>query len=163
MGMLYKHAVHDGQVYNFYMDMRADGKMYEEFWQRGTEEDGIVYLRGQVSKIFREGDKIMVWGADTISGNKVEIPADVVVLALAMVPRPGTRRLVEMLGIETDQFGFIRELHPKLRTVETSREGIFVAGTAQAPKEIPECVAHAAGCAGKVLSLFAQDEIEYST
>lgn len=161
MGMLYKHAVHDGQVYNFYMDVRCDGKMYEEFYQRGTEEDGIIYLRGQVSKIYREGSKLMVWGADTISGNKIEIAADVVVLALAMVPRPSTKRLVEMLGVETDQFGFIKEIHPKLRPVETSREGIFVAGTAQAPKEIPECVAHAAGCAGKVLSLFAQEEIEY--
>lgn len=161
MGMIYKHAVHDGQVYNFYMDIRCDGKMYEEFYQRGTEEDGIIYLRGQVSKIFRDGDKIVVWGADTISGNKIEIAADVVVLALAMVPHPTTKKLVEILGVESDQFGFIKEIHPKLRPVETSQEGIFVAGTAQAPKEIPECVAHAAGCAGKVLSLFAHDEIEY--
>ena len=161
MGMLYKHAVHDGQAYNFYMDVRCDGKMYEEFYQRGTEEDGIIYLRGQVSKIFRDGEKIMVWGADTISGNKIEIASDLVVLAMAMVPRPSTKQLAEMLGVETDQFGFIKEIHPKLRPVETNREGIYVAGTAQAPKEIPECVAHAAGCAGKVLSLFAHDEIEY--
>lgn len=159
MGMLYKHAVPDGQVYNFYMDVRCDGKMYEEFYQRGVEEDGIIYLRGQVSKVFREGEKIMVWGTDTISGNKIEIGADLVVLAMAMIPRPETRRIAEMLGIEVNEWGFLQELHPRMKPTETSRPGIFIAGTAQAPKDIPECVAHAAGCAGKVLSLFSKSEI----
>ncbi len=158
MGMLYKHAVHDGQVFNFYMDVRCDGKMYEEFYQRGVEEDGIIYLRGQVSKIFRDGEHLMVWGTDTISGNKVEIAADLVVLAMAMVARPETRALAEMLGIEMNQWGFLQELHPRLKPVETNVPGIFIAGTAQAPKDIPECVAHASGCAGKVLSLFAKEE-----
>jgi len=159
MGMLYKHAVPDGQVYNFYMDVRCDGKMYEEFYQRGVEEDGIIYLRGQVSKVFREGEKIMVWGTDTISGNKIEIAADLVVLAMAMIPRPETRRIAEMLGIEVNEWGFLQELHPRMKPTETNRPGIYIAGTAQAPKDIPECVAHAAGCAGKVLSLFSKKEI----
>lgn len=159
MGMLYKHVVPDGQVYNFYMDVRCDGKMYEEFYQRGVEEDGIIYLRGQVSKVFREGEKIMVWGTDTISGNKIEIAADLVVLALAMLPRPETRRLAEMLGIEMNEWGFLQEIHPRMKPTETKQPGIFIAGTAQAPKDIPECVAHATGCAGKVLSLFSRKEI----
>lgn len=159
MGMLFKHVVHDGQVFNFYMDVRCDGKMYEEFYQRGVEEDGIIYLRGQVSKLFRQDDKIMVWGADTISGNKIEIEADIVVLALAMVARPETRKLAEILGIEINEWGFLQEVHPRLKPTETNVQGIYIAGTAQAPKDIPECVAHAAGCAGKVLSLFSQDKI----
>jgi len=159
MGMLFKHAVHDGQVYNFYMDVRCDGKMYEEFYQRGVEEDGIVYIRGQVSKIFRQGDKLMVWGTDTISGNKVEIAADLVVLAMAMVARPETRELAEKLNIDINEWGFLEETHPRLKPTETNVPGVFIAGTAQAPKDIPECVAHAAGCAGKVLSLFGQSDI----
>ncbi|MDZ7261876.1 MAG: FAD-dependent oxidoreductase [candidate division KSB1 bacterium] len=159
MGMLYKHAVPDGQVYNFYMDVRCDGKMYEEFYQRGVEEDGIVYLRGQVSKIFRQGDKLIVWGSDTLSGQKVEVAADLVVLALAMVPRQTTAELVKKLGVSTNEWGFINEIHPKLKPVETSVPGIFMAGTCQAPKDIPEVVAHASGCAGKVLELFSQDEV----
>ena len=160
MGMLYKHAVPDGQVYNFYMDVRCDGKMYEEFYQRGVEEDGIIYLRGQVSKIFREGDKLIVWGTDTISGTKVEIAADLVILAMAMIARPETRALAEKLGIKVNEWGFLQEAHPRLKPTETNVPGIYIAGTAQAPKDIPECVAHAAGCAGKVLSLFSRAGIE---
>ena len=161
MGMLYKHAVHDGTMYIFYMDVRTDGKMYEEFYQRGTEEDGIIYIRGRVSKIFRDGEKIMVWGSDTLTGKRVEISADMVVLAMAMVPRPDAKELANILGIETDEFGFMKVAHPRLRPHESTVPGIFLAGCCQSPKDIPECVAQSCGSAGKVLSLFSQDEVEY--
>jgi heterodisulfide reductase subunit A len=162
MGMLYKHVVHDGTVYVFYMDVRTDGKMYEEFYQRGTEEDGIVYIRGRVSKVFRDGEKIMVWGSDTLTGKQVEIAADLVILAMAMIPRPDAKHLAKILGIETDEFGFMKVAHPRLRPFESEVPGIFLAGCCQSPKDIPECVAQSCGCAGKVLSLFSQDEVEYS-
>ncbi len=162
MGMLYKHAVHDGTMYVFYMDVRTDGKMYEEFYQRGTEEDGIVYVRGRISKIYRDGDKIMVWGSDTLTGKRVEIAADMVVLAMAMIPRPDAKELAKTLGIETDAFGFMKVLHPRLKPSESTVPGIFVAGCCQSPKDIPECVAQSCGCAGKVLSLFSQNEVEGS-
>jgi len=162
MGMLYKHAVHDGTMYVFYMDVRTDGKMYEEFYQRGTEEDGLIYIRGRVSKIFRDGEKIMVWGSDTLTGKRVEIAADLVVLAMAMIPRPDAKHMAQILGIETDQFGFMQVVHPRLRPHESSVPGIFLAGCCQSPKDIPACVAQSCGCAGKVLSLFSQDEVEAS-
>ena len=162
MGMLYKHVVHDGTVYVFYMDVRTDGKMYEEFYQRGTEEDGIVYIRGRVSKVFRDGEKIMVWGSDTLTGKQVEIAADLVILAMAMIPRPDAKHLAKILGIETDEFGFMKVAHPRLRPFESEVPGIFLAGCCQSPKDIPECVAQSCGCAGKVLSLFSQDKVEYS-
>ena len=162
MGMLYKHAVHDGTMYVFYMDVRTDGKMYEEFYQRGTEEDGLIYIRGRVSKIFRDGEKIMVWGSDTLTGKRVEIAADLVVLAMAMIPRPDAKQMAQILGIETDQFGFMQVAHPRLKPHESSVPGIFLAGCCQSPKDIPECVAQSCGCAGKVLSLFSQDEVEVS-
>ena len=162
MGMLYKHAVHDGTMYVFYMDVRTDGKMYEEFYQRGTEEDGLIYIRGRISKLFRDGDKIMVWGSDTLSGKRVEIAADMVVLAMAMIPRPDAKQMAETLGIETDEFGFMKALHPRLKPSESTVPGIFVAGCCQSPKDIPECVSQSCGCAGKVLSLFSQDKVESS-
>jgi len=87
--MLYKHAVPDGQAYVFYMDTRCNGKGYEEFLQRGIEEDGVLYLRGRVSRIFKDGDALKVWGADTLTGRKIEISADMVVLATAMVSSKG--------------------------------------------------------------------------
>ena len=160
MGMLYKHAVHDGTMYIFYMDVRTDGKMYEEFYQRGTEEDGLIYIRGRVSKVFRDGEKIVVWGSDTLTGRRVEIAADLVVLAMAMIPRPDAKQLAKTLGIETDTFGFMKVAHPRLKPYESTVPGIFLAGCCESPKDIPECVAQSCGCAGKVLSLFSQDEVE---
>jgi len=81
--MLYKHRVHGGQAYVFYIDIRSAGKNYEEFVQRAMEEERVLYLRGKASRVFREGDKVVVWGADTLTGRQVEIAADLVVLAPA--------------------------------------------------------------------------------
>jgi heterodisulfide reductase subunit A len=154
--MLYKHRVHDGQAYIFYIDIRSAGKHYEEFVQRAMEEDRVLYLRGKVSKIFREDGKVVVWGVDTLSDRQVEIAADLVVLATAMLPKEGTRELAEMLGLETDKFGFFTEIEGNMQPVETSRPGIFLAGAGIGPKDIPETVAQASGAAAKVLSLFAR-------
>jgi heterodisulfide reductase subunit A len=154
--MLYKHRVHDGQAYIFYIDIRSAGKHYEEFVQRAMEEDRVLYLRGKVSKIFREDGKVVVWGVDTLSDRQVEIAADLVVLATAMVPKEGTRELAEMLGLETDEFGFFTEIEGNMQPVETSRPGIFLAGAGIGPKDIPETVAQASGAAAKVLALFAR-------
>jgi heterodisulfide reductase subunit A len=156
--MLYKHAVPDGQAYIFYMDIRSTGKGYEEFVQRAVEEDKVVYLRGRASKIFRDGDKLKVWGADTLTGKRVEVACDMVVLGMAMLPSPKGVELARILGIATDEHGFVSEAHPKLRPLETSVAGIYVAGTAQGPKDIPDSVAQASGTASKVLALFSSAE-----
>ncbi|MFC1724649.1 4Fe-4S binding protein [candidate division KSB1 bacterium] len=157
--MLYKHRVHDGQPYVFYIDVRTAGKGYEEFYQRATEEDDVVFLRGKVSKIFRDNGKVIVWGADLLSGKEVEIQADMVVLATAMVPSAGTEELVKKLKIACSADKFIAEAHPKLRPVESITGGFFLAGCCQAPKDIPEAVAQASGAASKVLNLFSHEEI----
>ena len=159
MAMLYKHAVPDGQAYVFYMDIRSTGKGYEEFMQRAVEEDGVLYLRGRVSKVFRDGEKLKVWGVDTLSGKRVEISCDLVVLGMAMVPNPTGKELAQKLGMFVDEYGFISEVHPKLRPLETSVPGIYVAGTAQGPKDIPDSVSQASGAASKVLALFSSNEL----
>jgi heterodisulfide reductase subunit A len=156
--MLYRHKVHDGQAYLFYMDVRTGGKGYEEFYQRATEEDDVLYIRGKVSKIYEEDGKVMVWGVDTLTGKKIEIAADLAVLGLAMVPNATARELANKLKIHTDEWGFLSEAHPKLRPVESLTPGFFLAGAAQAPKDIPEAVAQASGAASKVCALFAEKE-----
>ncbi|MBE0479177.1 CoB--CoM heterodisulfide reductase iron-sulfur subunit A family protein, partial [Candidatus Aerophobetes bacterium] len=156
--MLYKHAVPDGQAYVFYMDIRCNGKGYEEFLQRGIEQDRILYIRGRVSKLFKNGNgKIEVWGADTLTGKKVQILADMVVLSMAMLPSGGAKNLAESLRLATDTYGFLTEAHPKLRPVESLTAGFFLAGCAQAPKDIPETVAQASAAACKVVNLFSRD------
>ncbi len=159
--MLYKHHVPEGQAYVFYMDIRSAGKDYEEFIQRATEEDRVMYIRGRVSKIYREGEKIMVWGVDTIAGKKVEIAADLVVLATAIVPREETIELAKKLRIPMGPNNFLKEAHPKLRPVETLSAGIYLAGAAQAPKDIPETVAQGSGASSKVAGLLSADELTH--
>ena len=153
--MLYKHRVPDGQAYVFYIDIRAAGKGYEEFVRRAMEEDGVFYIRGKVSKIFPQDGRVIVWGADTLSGKAVEIAADLVVLATAAVPSEGAKRLAEILGLETDEQGFFVEADGNMGPLESGRPGIYLAGAATGPKDIPEAVAQGSGAAAKVLSLFA--------
>jgi heterodisulfide reductase subunit A len=159
MAMLYKHAVPEGQAYIFYIDTRTTGKGYEEFVQRAVEEDGVLYLRGRVSKVFRDGEKLKVWGVDTLSGKRIEISCDLVVLGMAMVPNPTGKELAQKLGTLSDEYGFITEVHSKLRPLETSIPGIYMAGAAQGPKDIPDSVAQGSGAASKVLALFSSSEL----
>lgn len=159
--MLYKHHVPDGQAYVFYIDIRSGGKGYEEFVQRATEEDGVVYLRGKVSKVFQQNGKVIVWGVDTLSGKDIQIEADMVVLAMAIRPSRGATELAKILKISVDKDGFFSEAHPKLRPVESMVSGMFLAGMAQGPKDIPETVAQASGAASKVLAMFSADELTH--
>ena len=157
--MAYKQRVPDGQAYVFYIDIRSQGKGYEEFVQRAMTEYDVLYLRGKVARVFAEDGRVVVWGVDTLSGKAVEVQADLVVLATAAVPSAGARDLAQRLRVSTDEYGFFSEAHPKLRPVESLTAGIFLAGAAQFPKDIPETVAQASGAAAKVLGLFAQREM----
>jgi heterodisulfide reductase subunit A len=160
--MLYKHHVHDGQAYVFYIDIRSGGKNYEEFVQRAVEEDGVIYLRGKVSKVFEEDGKVKVWGVDTLTGKHIEINADMVVLALATVPSDGTKAIAKTLKLGLDKDGFLAEAHPKLKPLESVISGMFLAGAAQAPKDIPETVAQASGAAAKAMTILSQERLYHA-
>lgn len=146
------------QAFVFYMDVRTPGKGYEEFYRRSVEE-GAHYIRGRVSKVYPRGDKLVLKAADTLIGRPVEVEADLVVLATAMVPSKNAGKLAQIIGISTDKDGFFSEAHPKLRPVETSTAGVYIAGTCQGPKDIPDTVAQASGAAVKVSALLSQDEL----
>ena len=158
--MLYKHKIHNGQAVVFFMDIRSGGKDYEEFVRRAIEKEGVIYLRGRVSRVYRQGEKYMVKGADTFSGKPVAFEADMVVLASAMEPQTGAKKIAQIAGVPTNEYGFISEAHPKLRPVDTNTAGIFVAGSCQAPKDIPESVSQASAAAAKVLGMFSSEEID---
>ncbi|HEY3297603.1 MAG TPA: CoB--CoM heterodisulfide reductase iron-sulfur subunit A family protein [Armatimonadota bacterium] len=158
--LLLKEKVHDAQAYVFYMDIRANGKGYEEFVRRTIEKYGAIYLRGRVSRIFQDGDKLIVRGADTLAGKPVEIKADLVVLAAAMEAQPDAKDMARKLGISTDEYNWFSEAHPKLKPVECLTSGIYLAGACQYPKDIPDSVAQASGAASKVIGLFAKPSLE---
>ncbi|MCL2391349.1 MAG: CoB--CoM heterodisulfide reductase iron-sulfur subunit A family protein [Oscillospiraceae bacterium] len=162
-----KHAhqilekIPDGSVHIFYMDVRTPGKGYEEFYDR-TREDGANYIRGRVSKIFKEGNKLICKGEDTLLGKPVSVEADMVILETAMVPATDISKLTGILSIGSDTDGWVQEAHPKLRPVETQTAGIFLAGTCQGPKDIPDTVAQGSAAAVKVCSLFSKVQMETS-
>jgi heterodisulfide reductase subunit A len=158
--MLYKHKVHDGEAYVFYMDIRAGGKGYDEFVRRAIEEDHVKYIRGRVSRIYEENGKYIVKGEDTLAGMPVTIDADMVVLATAMTAQSDASKLAQKIGISYDKYGFYNEVHPKLRPVEVSTAGVFLAGACQSPKDIPESVAMASAAASKSLVLFGSEMLE---
>jgi len=157
--ILVKEHVSDARVFVFYIDIRASGKNYEEFVRRAQVDYGVTYIRGRVSKLFEDGDKVVVRGADTLSGEAVTINADLVVLATAMTPRPDTKQMAQKLSVAIDKNDFYAEAHPKLGPVESLSAGMFLAGSCQSPKDIPDTVASAGGAAVKALALFSKDEM----
>jgi heterodisulfide reductase subunit A len=158
--MLYRHKVHGGQAYVFYMDIRAGGKMYEEFVRRAIEEDEVHYVRGRVARIYERDGKLIVKGVDTLLNSMpIEIEANLVVLATAMVAQADAEEIAQKMKVSYDGDHFLSEAHPKLRPVEMNTAGIFVAGACQAPKDIPETVAQASGAASKVVGLFSKAEL----
>ena len=151
------HLAHDkiegAKITVFYMDVRAFGKGFEEFYDR-VRAEGITYRRGNPSEIYKRGDKLIVRAEDTLLGKTVEVPADLVVLATGVQPRHDADQVAGMLGLEFSADGFFAEAHPELRPVDTQRPGVFLAGTCQAPKDIPDTVAQAkAAAAGAIVTL----------
>ncbi len=158
--ILTKDHLPESQSYVFYMDIRAPGKMYDEFVRRAMEEYGAQYIRGRVAMIYPKGDRYIVRGADTLAGTQVEVEADLVVLAVGAESAVGASKLAEKLRISYDDYGFYMESHCKLRPVETNTAGVYLAGACQGPKDIPSSVAQGSAAASKVLALFSKDMLE---
>lgn len=159
--ILAKDHMPDSQSFVFYMDIRAPGKMYDEFTRRAIEEYGTEYIRGRVTRIYSDGaGQYVVQGVDTLLGEAVEIKADLVVLAVGIEASKGSPQLAEKLRISYDKFGFFMESHVKLKPVETNTAGVFLAGVCQGAKDIPASVAQGSAAAAKVLALFAKDRLE---
>jgi heterodisulfide reductase subunit A2 len=154
---IFKEQIPDGQPYIFYMDIRSDCKGYEEFVQKTVEEKGVLYLRGRVSRVYPDDGKVRVLGVDTLTGKNVEVAADLVVLATAVVPSPGIKDLAAKLRATVDRHGFLTEAHIKLYPVESSTKGIYLAGCGQSPKDISDTVSQASATASKIQALLSTD------
>ena len=158
--LLLKDKYPDTKVYIFYIDIRATGKGYEEFIERAQQEFKAEYIRGRVSRIYPDGDHLVVMGVDSLLGKQVEVDADLVVLASPILCRPDSRDVARMLNINTDSYGFFTEAHPKLRPAETLTAGVFLAGACLFPKDIPDSVASGGAAAAKVVAMFARETLE---
>jgi heterodisulfide reductase subunit A len=152
------------EVYNFYIDMRTPAKGYEEFYQRLLEE-GTHFIRGKVAEITDaarypgEEGKLIVQAENTLVGKQMRVPVDMVILSAALEPRHDFKEVARLFGISCSEEGWLIERHPKLDPVATMTEGIYIAGCAQGPKDIPASVAQGAAAAARVVGKIQQKEI----
>ncbi|HUX77283.1 MAG TPA: 4Fe-4S binding protein, partial [Anaerolineae bacterium] len=156
---LVRDKLPDARITVFYMDVRAFGKGYEEFYDR-VKRERVMYRRGEPAEIYRDsqrdGGRLVVLAEDTILGKPIEVEADLVVLATAAVPRTDVSEVAALLGLERSPDGFFQEAHPKLRPVDTLVEGVFLAGCCQGPKDIPDTVAQAKAAASSALRVLVR-------
>ncbi len=154
---LIREKVH-ADVYDFYIDMRTFGKGYEEFYHRLLEE-GTKFVRGRVSEITDipvnedEEGRLIIRVEDTLLGKVRRIPVDMAILATGLEPGIDQQELARIFNISCSEDLFFLERHPKLAPVSTFSDGIFLAGTCQAPRDIPDTVAQAGAAASEALAL----------
>jgi len=155
----------DATVYDFYIDMRSFGKGYEEFYHRLLEE-GVKFVRGNVSEITdmavteKEEGKLILRVEDTLIGAMRRIPVDMVILGTGLEPGLSQGDIARIFNISTSQDGFFLERHPKLAPVSTASDGVFLAGTSQGPKDIPDTVAQAGAATSEALALADKGKFE---
>jgi heterodisulfide reductase subunit A len=143
-----------------YNDLRAFGKGYEEFYRRARDMD-INFIAGIPSDIRSAANGSLYFDVFESGTNKLlEFHADLVVLANGLVPNNDINKISKLLHALRSADGFLLEAHPKLRPLECSAAGIFLAGACQGPKDIPDTVAQASGAAAKVMDLLSSGEIE---
>jgi len=142
----------DANVIIFYIDMRMYGFWEDELYWKAQEEHNVRFVRGIATEITQQGDQVVVKGEDTTMGRPYEIPMDVVVLSVGMEPSTGSLEVADQLDLPLEDHGFIETTSGPLDTVETSREGIYVAGAAAGPKDLEDSISMAGSAAAKAVS-----------
>jgi len=162
-----KNAVQWKQTYPetdisiFYMDIRTPAKSYEEFYQRARDM-GIRFIQGRPSLITEDPQthNLFVRAEDVGLGQVIEMETELVALSAAAVPRADTDRVSTTLNISRSPGGFYMEYHPKLRPVDSPTDGVFLAGAAQGPKDIPSSVAQGSAAAARAARILSAPKWE---
>lgn len=158
----YSHLIMEktnARVYQMYIDMRCFGEGHEEFYNRISEE-GVSFIRGKVARITEgageEEGKLIVYVEDTLLGDMLQVPVDMVILCTAIKPRVDAEKVANLFSISQRADGFFMEKDVKLEPIATPTDGIFIAGCCQSPKDISDTVTQAKGAASEVLVLLSQ-------
>jgi heterodisulfide reductase subunit A len=157
--LLVKEVLPQAQVTVLYMDVRAYGKGFEEFYDRARGK-GVIYRRGNPSEIYKKGERLIVRAEDTLLGEPVQLEVDLVVLAAGITPRRDSLKVANLLKLPRSPDGFFLEAHPKLRPVDTVIEGIYLAGCCQGPKDIGDTVAQAKAAAASAMIPLCQGQVK---
>ncbi len=161
-----KSALPGAYVYDLYIDMHAFGKGCEDFYRRTAEMKTmfLMYAKGTTPEIVPSGPdddcEMLIKVHEVLSGEEIEVPADLVVLMVGMEAREDAADVAHLVSISQDKDGWFIESHPKLDPVATTTEGVFIAGTCQAPKGIPGSVAQAEAAAARILGKISRGKIE---
>ena len=147
----------DIEVYVFYMDIRSNFKGFEEFYQRAREL-GVNFVRGRVSRVLEvpETKNLLIHAEDMTLGQPIEVEAEMVVLATAAIPKKGSEEIARILNLTRGADGFFMESHPKLKPLDAPTDGIFLAGSCQAPKDIPYSVSQGSGAASRAATVLSK-------
>jgi len=152
------------KVYEMYIDMRCFGEGYEEFYKRLSEE-GIHFIRGKVAKVTdqalseEENGKLIVICEDTLLGNMLRVPVDMVILCIAIEPRSNAEQVARLFNVSRRLDGFFQERHLKLDPVATPTGGVFIVGCCEGPKDISDTVAQALAGAAESLALTSRGRV----
>jgi heterodisulfide reductase subunit A len=146
-----KNKIPGVKITQLYSDLCVPGRVYQKFYEE-VKESGVDFIRAAVSEVTGQGTGVAI-KYKTENGKGNTLNADMLILAPAIEPSIDSARLAEILGIPQDEHGFFTEKEPDLDSVDTSREGVFIAGCAQSPKDVPDTVAEAEATVGRVLSL----------
>jgi heterodisulfide reductase subunit A len=150
MAHLAAEKLPDASIFEYFIDMRAFGKGYEEFYERVRKEN-IHIQRGKAARVLPAGNKLLIRTED-IEGQKIVLQeVDMVILAVALEPNDGFEWLSDMLGIPVDEYGWYVESNYLNNPVDTHKAGIHIAGACQGPKDIPDTVAQASAAASRVI------------
>jgi heterodisulfide reductase subunit A len=161
-----KSANPECYISDIYIDMHAFGKGHEDFYRRSSEAKTLflMYEKGDRPVIHKASPKddceMLIEVNEKLSGELIEIPADLVILMVGMEAREDSHEIARIVNISQDKDGWFIESHPKLEPVATTTDGIFIAGTCVAPKDIPDTVAQARAAAARILARIAKGKIE---
>lgn len=147
------------RVVNFYVDLRTTGNRGEDFYEQ-VQRAGVDLLHGRGTEVISCQRELLVKTEDTLLGRQVMVPVDMVVLAVAMEPQPDAARVARLFGIGRGAEGFFAERHLKFSPVQTAVDGVFIAGTCQGPKDIPESIAQGAAAAAGALELIDRGTVD---
>jgi heterodisulfide reductase subunit A len=152
------HDYLDAEVFDIYRDMRTFGKDYEEFFNR-TDQKGVNFYHGKVNSVIRRNGHLAVRWDDNFFNQPNHVEVDMVILATGLEPQSDAAKIASVFGISLGPDGFFMEKHPKLAPLESPRDGIFLAGACQGPKDVPDSVVQGGGAAGAALSLIDQEVV----
>jgi heterodisulfide reductase subunit A len=147
-----RQLVPDCKVFIFYIDMRMYGYWENEIYWPAQEKYKVNYIKGIATEIVKKGDQLVVKGEDTTLRRPMEVPMDIVILAVGMEPSEGTKKVADIFGLKKNKYGFIETTGGPMNTVATEVPGVFAAGASTGPADLEDCVSSAGAAAMKAIA-----------